>query len=218
MLSRESNRLQRVLEGAAEEEGVTMLAVRPTPRRSPHAHGRRSIFVSLAALLAVVGTMATAAPAQARHQDDEVDLTFRGDLVDFTTTGPSPFDGARARLVMASRDDQTLFILIVTGVSREAVGETFGAHLHTGPCVATDWSAGGPHYNQSVIEGAAIPTISAETEVWLDVTISSGGTAVAITSVPFVPVPGNRSIVLHAEETSESGTAGARLACLPVSW
>lgn len=172
----------------------------------------------MAAVLAVAGAMATAAPAQARHQEDKVDLTFRGNLVDFTTTGPSPFDDARARLVMASRDDQTLFILILTGVSRDAAGETFGAHLHTGPCVAGDFSAAGPHYNQSVIDGAAIPTISAETEVWLDVTISSGGTAVAITSVPFVPVPGNRSIVLHAEETSETGMAGARLACLPVSW
>jgi len=194
-----------------------MLVDRPTPRRSPHAHARRSAFAGLAAVLAVAGAMATAAPAQARHQEDKVDLTFAGKLVDFTATGPSPFDGARARLVMASRDDQTLFILIVTGVSREAAGETFGAHLHEGPCVAADFSAAGPHYNQSRIDGGPL-LVSAETEVWLDVTITPGGTAVALASVPFVPIPGNRSIVLHAEETAENGTAGSRLACLPVSW
>jgi Cu/Zn superoxide dismutase len=161
--------------------------------------------------------MATAAPAEARHADDRVDLTFRGDLVDLASTSPSPFDDASARLVMTSDDSETVFILILTGVSREAAGETFGAHLHVGPCVANSPTAAGPHYNQSVIDGT-VYTVSPETEVWLDVTISSGGTAVAIASVPFVPAPGDRSVVLHAEETSETGTAGARLACLPVSW
>jgi Cu-Zn family superoxide dismutase len=203
--------------GAAEEEGITMLVDRPKPRRSPHVNARRSAFASMAAVLAVAGAIATAVPAEARHHEDKVDLTFSGELVDFTTTGPSPFDGASARLVMASRDDRTLFILIVTGVSREAAGETFGAHLHEGSCVAADFSAAGPHYNQSRVDGGPL-VVSAETEVWLDVTITPGGTAVALASVPFVPTPGNRSIVLHAEETSETGTAGARLACLPVSW
>jgi superoxide dismutase, Cu-Zn family len=36
--------------------------------------------------------------------------------------------------------------------------------------------------------------------------------------VPFVPLPGNRAVVLHAAPTDDHGTAGARLACLPVSW
>lgn len=190
---------------------------RSMPRSSPWTNARRSVLGSMAAGVALVGAMTTAAPAQARPADDLVHLTFSGELVDFTTTGPSPFDGASARLVMASRDDRTLFILIVTGVSREAAGETFGAHLHEGPCVAADFSAAGPHYNQSRVDGGPL-VVSAETEVWLDVTITPGGTAVALASVPFVPTPGNRSIVLHAEETSETGTAGARLACLPVSW
>jgi superoxide dismutase, Cu-Zn family len=194
-----------------------MPADRPMPRRSRRVNARRSVLAGIAAGLALVIGMTTAAPAQARHQEDKVDLTFAGKLVDFTATGPSPFDGARARLVMASRDDQTLFILIVTGVSREAAGETFGAHLHEGPCVAADFSAAGPHYNQSRIDGVPL-VVSAKTEVWLDVTITPGGTAVALASVPFVPTPGNRSIVLHAEETAENGTAGSRLACLPVSW
>jgi hypothetical protein len=36
--------------------------------------------------------------------------------------------------------------------------------------------------------------------------------------VPFVPVPGERAVVVHAEETAPNGTAGARLVCLPVVW
>jgi superoxide dismutase, Cu-Zn family len=36
--------------------------------------------------------------------------------------------------------------------------------------------------------------------------------------VPFVPLPGNRAVVLHEKATDHHGTAGVRLACLPVSW
>ena len=56
-----------------------------------------------------------------------------------------------------------------------------------------------------------------QTEVWLDFTVLPGGVGVATTRVPFVPQPGNRAVVIHAEATRPNGTAGARLACLPVS-
>ena len=66
--------------------------------------------------------------------------------------------------------------------------------------------------------GAEKPEISEDTEVWLDFTVDDGaGTATA--SVPFVPQPGARSVVIHAIPTDHhTGLAGARLACLPVVW
>ncbi len=62
------------------------------------------------------------------------------------------------------------------------------------------------------------PEISEDTEVWLDITVDDGaGTSTA--SVPFVPLAGNRSVVIHALATDHhTGAAGARLACLPVVW
>ena len=62
-------------------------------------------------------------------------------------------------------------------------------------------------------------TISAQTEVWLDVTIDETGDATAVSHVPFAVVPGQRSVVIHAVATDpDTGLAGPRLACLPVEW
>ena len=99
-----------------------------------------------------------------------------------------------------------------------ADGETFGAHLHAGPCVAGNGAAALGHYNTDVIAGVVPAEVSEETEVWLDLTVDDGaGTATA--SVPFVPLPGERSVVVHALATDHhTGAAGPRLACLPVVW
>ena len=75
--------------------------------------------------------------------------------------------------------------------------------------------ASGPHYNVST---ATPPVVSDQTEVWLDFTVTTDGTGAGDASVPFVPVPGDRAVVVHAEETAPNGTAGARLVCLPVVW
>ena len=60
--------------------------------------------------------------------------------------------------------------------------------------------------------------VSEQTEVWLDVRINPAGVGVSTTTVPFVPEPDVRSVVMHAEATAPSGSAGARLECLPVVW
>ena len=54
--------------------------------------------------------------------------------------------------------------------------------------------------------------------MWLDFAVDDGaGTATA--SMPFIPLPGDRSVVIHALATDHhTGLAGARLACLPVQW
>ena len=47
--------------------------------------------------------------------------------------------------------------------------------------------------------------------------LALAGTATA--SVPFIPLEGDRSVVIHALATDHhTGLAGARLACLPVQW
>ena len=68
-----------------------------------------------------------------------------------------------------------------------------------------------------MIAGKVPPRVDASTEVWLDFTVSPTGAGNAMTVVRFTPRPGDRSIVIHEKPTDHHGTAGARLACLPVS-
>lgn len=88
--------------------------------------------------------------------------------------------------------------------------------LHVGPCVTGDGAAAGAHYNVSVLRGDVPPVVNDETEVWLDFTVTRSGRGHAVATVPVVPAPGNRAIVIHQEPTAGNGTAAARLACLPV--
>ena len=173
---------------------------------------RRALAVpAIVALAAVAAT----APASA---DSGPLVRASGPLSDLQTAA-SPFDGARAAVQIVASGDTSHTVLRVRDIAG-ADGVTFGAHLHAGPCVAGDGAAAKGHYNTDVEAGILPPfnTISEETEVWLDFTVDDGaGTATA--SVPFVPLPGERSVVIHALATDHhTGTAGARLACLPVVW
>jgi Cu/Zn superoxide dismutase len=115
---------------------------------------------------------------------------------------------------MTLGDDESAFVLRVRGIDRDAAGTTYGAHLHSGACVPGDGAAAGPHYNS-----ATPPVIDADHEVWLDFTATAGGTGRATAVVPFVPVHGARSVVIHEAATDHgTGGAGARLACMPVVW
>jgi Cu/Zn superoxide dismutase len=168
--------------------------------------------------LVAIAALAGAAPAQARTSPAAAAHVFGGALTDLQPATAGPLDGARAKLVFVQHRSSSTFILVVSGVGPAHVGETYGAHLHTGACVAGNGTAAGPHYNQSTVQGVVPPVVSNQTEVWLDVTIGADGSGVAVAKVPFVPTPGNRSVVIHAEQTNDHGTAGARQACLPVSW
>lgn len=186
---------------------------------------RGTILAAVGAVgLVSVAALAAAAPAQANavgHNKPAGHLgahVFRGTLSDLQPATSDPLDGAQAKLVFVEHRGSSMFVLVVSGVGREGVGHTYGAHLHTGACVAGNGAAAGPHYNQSTVNGVVPPVVNEENEVWLDVTVGQDGGAVAVARVPFVPAPGNRAVVLHAEHTDDHGTAGARLACLPVSW
>jgi Cu/Zn superoxide dismutase len=163
---------------------------------------------------------AAAGPVTAAQPDNSPArvVTAQGTLSDLAPATAGPFDGARAVFVMVSDDGHSSVRLQVSGIDRAVAGRTFGAHLHVGPCVEGNGAAAGPHYNTDVLAGHVPPRVDATTEVWLDFTATEGGTGHSFAAVPFVPVPGNRSVVIHENPTDDHGAAGPRLACLPVSW
>jgi Cu/Zn superoxide dismutase len=139
---------------------------------------------------------------------------YSGQLTDLSSSD-DVFDGARATAAMIGMDGSTFFTLRIRGIDGDE--GHYGAHLHEGLCMSGDGAAAGPHYNISDKDGAGKPTlISNKTEVWLDFEVNSDGTARSNARVPFVPLGGERAIVLHAEPTAPGGTAGARVACLPL--
>lgn len=184
---------------------------RPTSRR--HALGPVVVAAAAAAALAWPGGLAAAGPAA-------VSPATR--LTDLGGASANGLAGARAGLTLAGHQGHAgagaTAVLRVSGIDRGQAGRTFGAHLHTGPCVANDGAAAGPHYNHDAATGRVPVVVDRTTEVWLDLTVSPGGSATTVTHVPFVPSGGQRSVVLHALPTDAAGLAGARLVCLPVTW
>jgi Cu/Zn superoxide dismutase len=141
-----------------------------------------------------------------------------GPLTDLQSELASPTDGARGSVTaVVARTGGTLVVLRLRGLDRDAAGRTFGAHLHVGPCVADDGAAAGPHYNHDTAAGRTPPVGSADTEVWLDVTVGRGGTASAVARVDVrIDAGAAQSVVVHEAPTDPDGVAGGRLACLPI--
>jgi Cu/Zn superoxide dismutase len=136
----------------------------------------------------------------------------QGNLSDFQVGTYNATDGASAELWGVASGGSTAFRVVFTGLDPAAAGARFGVHIHVGPCVAGNGPLAGPHYNTG---GPA----STSTEVWLDFTVRAGGYGYATTTVPFVIAPGAaQSMVIHALPTAPGGAAGARQACLPVSF
>jgi hypothetical protein len=167
---------------------------------------RRSATAAACAAVVVVG--AAVAPAVAGAA-----LNFKSGLRDFAPAVDGPFDHANAKLTLVG-DGSTQAVFVVHGVDPAVAGQTFGAHLHLGPCVAGSGAAALGHYNHST----SPRVVSPETEIWLDVTINDGGNAQSMARVGWAPDAGMRSVVIHAKPTAADGTAGDRLACLPVEW
>ena len=179
-----------------------------------------SLTLGLAALAVAAGATAAADandPSDHGHHASPT-LQVSSTLRDLQPATTEPFDGATSRLRMDVHDHSTSFSLRLAGIDRAAKGVAYGAHLHVGRCVAGDGGAAGPHYNVDVLGGVVPPRVDASTEVWLDFRVRGDGTARARAWVPFVVQAGDHAVVIHAEPTSPTGTAGARLACLPVVW
>lgn len=173
---------------------------------------RYRAWAAVAVVSALVG-VAPAVPAGATGYHPVGVERSSGALSDLSPSTTDPTDGANASALVVSRTNRgSLVLLRVTGLDRGSAGTKYGAHVHVGPCVPGDGAAAGPHYNAT---GGAV--VDRSTEVWLDFTVRSSGTALAVARVPFVvPAGAARSIVIHAMPTMPNGSAGARLACLPL--
>lgn len=159
-------------------------------------------------MLLIVGAMVIGAAVPAAAGTG---LFWNDRLVDLSAA-TSPTDGAWAVATATVVDDRTIVRLEVKDLDRASAGSTFGAHVHVGPCVAGNGAAALGHYNHG-------GGVSAETEVWLDFTVTGGGTGHATAVVPFaIPAGGAQSIVIHALPTAPNGAAGARLACIPLEF
>jgi Cu/Zn superoxide dismutase len=170
-------------------------------------------WLPVAAIVALI-----AIPATANAGDHGPLVRAAGPLADLQPATPGPFDGATAAFQIVASAEGSHGVLRVKAIDAAADGETFGAHLHSGPCVAGNGPAALGHYNTDVLAGVTPPEVSEDTEMWLDITVEDGA-ATATATVPFVPQPGTRSVVVHATGTDHhTGAAGARLACLPVGW
>ncbi len=178
----------------------------------------RSIAVAAACAATLVAAGADAHTGTRHDHETQPTLQVSSVLRDLQPTTVQPFDGATSRLRMNVHKHSTSFDLRLSGLDPSAAGQTYGAHLHVSRCVAGDGAAAGPHYNVDVLAGVVPPKVDPTTEVWLDFRIRRDGTARSQAWVPFAVQPGERAVVVHAEPTSPTGTAGARLACLPVVW
>jgi len=165
-------------------------------------------FAWLAAVAAVAGLTTGTAPAGAASMY----LAASGPLTDLMTGTANATDGASASLWVVASATHTRFVLFVRDLDPAAAGTTFGAHIHVGPCVEDNGAAAGGHYNTGGAPGR-------DTEVWLDFTVRATGVGFARARVPFTIEPGAaQSLVIHVQPTQDSGAAGARQACMPVSF
>ena len=128
------------------------------------------------------------------------------------------FDSAIASVRVMKAPDGTGFKLRVERIDPSVAGDTFGAHLHVGPCAvptADEPDPTGVHYKHDKDMPAG-----PENEVWFSLVPSDGGTATDDTFVPFRPDDDDpdtpMSIVIHHHATDAAGKAGLKEVCLPV--
>jgi Cu/Zn superoxide dismutase len=142
---------------------------------------------------------------------------YSGYLTDLSPSTDDVFDGAKASAVMIGMEGSSFFRLRITGIDESAAGNEYPAHLHKGPCVAGQGASALGHYNTQEEAGFPAPwPVNTQTEVHLDFTVNSDGSARVTANVPFIPSPGKRSIVIHTDATPPAGSSPARLSCLPL--
>jgi Cu/Zn superoxide dismutase len=171
--------------------------------------GRRGALGVIGAVVFVAASLLVGGPATALTEGPAAGLRTAGPLRDLQPSA-NPTDGAFAQFAATTSGNSTTAYFVINGLNPAAAGEVHGAHVHTGPCVAGNGAAAGPHFRVGT-------TATPSTEVWLDFTIQPNGSGYASTTVPFTIAPGTaQSVVIHAAPTQPGGAAGDRIACLPV--
>ncbi|EHR63741.1 superoxide dismutase family protein [Saccharomonospora cyanea] len=187
---------------------------------------RNRIAVILTTLAATTTVTAVATPASATESKiTAVVTTFQADhrfsnaVTYDTDLVPA---GALAGVGVETSEKGTVTELEVRGL---VPNREYGAHVHVKRCGATG-EAAGPHYQhvQDPKQPSTDPAYAnPENEIWLDFTTDAQGAASTRSEVAWTF--GDRrpaSLVVHEHRTStaegKAGTAGARLACVNVSF
>jgi len=131
--------------------------------------------------------------------------------------GANPASGVMGSAVATRTATGMSLTLTVSGL---AASRGYGTHVHKLTC--TEMMAGG-HYQHN-----PAPTPDASTdpaygnpsnEVWLDFTTNASGAATTTSTVSFVPRMGEaKAVVIHDRLTGDGGVAGAKLACINISF
>lgn len=144
-----------------------------------------------------------------------------GPLVAYSSAIPQ---GAAVRVqAVYDASGSTIVTLHVWGM---APNTAYGAHAHVNACGLTG-AAAGPHFQK--VQDPIVPSVNPayanpRNEIWLDLVTDEEGNGVAQTRVPWQFGSDRRahSVIIHVEHThtgpSDSGVAGARLACLNVNF
>jgi Cu-Zn family superoxide dismutase len=145
-------------------------------------------------------------------------------------TGDKALEGATARVQsVETGDGKTIVTLNVAGM--ESFGE-YGAHAHNGPCgdPAADKDplglVAGGHYQQDPAGKHGKPATdpayaNPANEIWLDFATNHAGEgrSKSVVDWQFTDARRPRSVIIHEKYTSpENGKAGARVACIDVSF
>ncbi len=173
-------------------------------------------------IVALVGVSASASPTKRTGHSSPMQssATVEGVLVDLAVDVGDPFDGSYADVKIKSRsfDDGrqwTKASVSVENVNADA-GVTYGSHVHVGPCVEGDGDAAEGHFNITESRGEEV-VVSEETEIWFEFTVDEHGDAKDFSEVDFaIPSGEGNSIVIHEMPTEADGSAGGRLACIPL--
>ncbi|MBA2446158.1 MAG: superoxide dismutase family protein [Nocardioidaceae bacterium] len=149
-------------------------------------------------------------------------IRAEGELIRYDTAAVP--EGARARVqaVYTSAGDS----IVTLHVWDLRPNTDYGAHAHVNPCGTTGLDAGS-HFQNDIdsVQPSTNPAYAnPANEIWLDLTTGGDGNGVAQTKVPWQFSPARRanSVVIHVEHThtgqTDSGVAGARLACVTVGF
>ncbi|MFI9388746.1 superoxide dismutase family protein [Kutzneria sp. NPDC052558] len=188
--------------------------------------GRRIAVVALGMAMVMSGTAgnASAAPEKSiRGEGVFAAYTPGAVAVDYDSTHVPVGAWAQMRgWTYGPQPKATTMVLTVRGL---LPNHAYGAHVHMKPCGATA-DTSGSHYQN--VPDPKQPSVDPQyanprNEMWLDFTTDRNGVAYAETTVDWVPRAGQaNAVVIHANHTSmepgQSGTAGARLACLTVAF
>jgi superoxide dismutase, Cu-Zn family len=168
---------------------------------------------------------ATALTACGSDDDDsggKVLMNAMGPWVEFAQTGGAANPAAGIKGSAKAIETGSMQMRVELEVTNVTPSRMFGAHLHKLACEDT---MGGTHYQHMPFTTMATDPAfaNATNEAWLDFTTDATGKGSAKTTVAWVPTAGTaKSIVVHNMATATgagvAGTAGPKLACLPVTF